>query len=1023
MSAKQRTLPLIALAGFLLAVTPAQAQLIINQTQPPTTLVQNYLMGSGVFANNVTYNGSPGNLVPSLFTTLGQIGRFNGTNTVIGINSGTFLCTNDADYSLPGPNDLLMQHGGGMGGGGFWTSPDLDLSQLTAWPMWQVSGGNNIGNKSVLEFDFVPTSDMVSVRYVFSSEEYERWACSEYNDVFGFFLSGPGINGPYTNNAINIAYVPGSMDPVCVNSVNSGQVLANANGPWNSMDPWENCRDNYPSWLNNVQYYRYNGGQWPFAMPPGGQPQLESPYNNDPYYIQHNGMTVVLTASAAVQCGELYHIKMGVGNTGDNWFPSAVWLENGSFTSSDRFSLTADPGPTVEYTATDTIFYENDCDSVYLRFHRWGGFYLDEWLQIQVEGTATNGVDVLPALIDSVHFNQLDSFAIVPIAVPVDVDGPEDLIIKLITCNGAKIKTYHFLIDQKPPLQVTLDDIDLDCPETITLTPVVTGGGGDPGSYEYLWNTGETTPSITHFVDQTTQFWVQVKDCWSLPAADSAWVTLPLYLPMALLTTPDTAIPCLHTADLMVQAQNGAGGYTYQWTLAGQVLGNDSILPDVPPAIPPVYYVVTVTDLCGVQTSDSVLVSQAPPVPLVLTLTPDTAIPCLGHADLVATVTGGGGSISYTWTLGGQVMGSDSILNVPAAANDVYTMVVSDQCGQSISGQVVVTTGPTPPISIEAYGDTVECAGMTAVLQAVNVSGGGGTYRYDWGLGTGINNSPTLSTAVDSDTWYTLTVTDDCGNSTDTTLAAIVMDHPPLLLATSNDTIVCPGEQVPLWVLPQGGAGGYTVTWPGLGSGNTVAWHATPGGLNAMVQVTDLCGTTATANVQVDVFAGSASISATQMGEYTWNFAAHYEPPGSTLAWDLGDGTTATTPTVNHTYDQPDAFWVLLTVTTPDGCVLTDSVRTRPPQATIYFPNTFTPDEDGFNDTFGGEGILITSYELLVFNRWGQIVFESHDMADRWSGHTPDGEEVPQGIYQYKYRVEGLSLPPRTGFGHITLLR
>ncbi|MCB0774557.1 MAG: hypothetical protein KDB93_14425, partial [Flavobacteriales bacterium] len=151
MSAKQRTLPLIALAGFLLAVTPAQAQLIINQTQPPTTLVQNYLMGSGVFASNVTYNGSPGNLVPSLFTTLGQIGRFNGTNTVIGINSGTFLCTNDADYSLPGPNDLLMQHGGGMGGGGFWTSPDLDLSQLTAWPMWQVSGGNNIGNKSVLE--------------------------------------------------------------------------------------------------------------------------------------------------------------------------------------------------------------------------------------------------------------------------------------------------------------------------------------------------------------------------------------------------------------------------------------------------------------------------------------------------------------------------------------------------------------------------------------------------------------------------------------------------------------------------------------------------------------------------------------------------------------------------------------------------------------------------------------------------------------------------------------------------------
>ncbi|MCO6482302.1 MAG: choice-of-anchor L domain-containing protein, partial [Flavobacteriales bacterium] len=172
--------PALAMTFVLVLGAPVQAQLIINQTQPPATLVQNYLMGPGVFATNVTFNGAPGNVVAPLFTTYGQIGRFNGTNTVIGINSGTFLCTNDASYSLPGPNNQLMQHGGGMGGGGFWNSPDLDLSHLTRIPSWQTSGGSNIGNKSVLEFDFIPTSDMVSVRYVFSSEEYERWACSQY---------------------------------------------------------------------------------------------------------------------------------------------------------------------------------------------------------------------------------------------------------------------------------------------------------------------------------------------------------------------------------------------------------------------------------------------------------------------------------------------------------------------------------------------------------------------------------------------------------------------------------------------------------------------------------------------------------------------------------------------------------------------------------------------------------------------------------------------------------------------------
>src|SRR5690606_30962574 len=121
----------------------------------------------------------------------------------------------------------------------------------------------------------------------------------------------------------------------------------------------------------------------------------------------------------------------------------------------------------------------------------------------------------------------------------------------------------------------------------------------------------------------------------------------------------------------------------------------------------------------------------------------------------------------------------------------------------------------------------------------------------------------------------------------------------------------------------------YSISWPGLGSGNAVAWHARPGGMNALVQVTDLCGNTASENVLVNVYDGEASITATQLGDNLWNFAAHYEPQGSTLTWDLGDGATATTPSVTHAFNSFDAFWVLLTVTTPDGCILLDSVQTR----------------------------------------------------------------------------------------------
>ncbi|MBX2981236.1 MAG: choice-of-anchor L domain-containing protein [Flavobacteriales bacterium] len=1020
---------LLTLSGLICGALPLQAQLVLNQTQAPTTLVQSVLMGPGVFASNVTFNGSPGNMVAPVGVGPSEIGRFNGSNTSIGINTGVFLTSGVAAYHLPGPNVSLERTEGGIGAAQGIQTPDLDLSQLTGIPTWQSSGGSNIYSKSVLEFDFVPLKDMITVRYVFSSEEYGRWVCTQYNDVFGFFISGPGIptniNGPFTNNAMNIALIPGSLSRVSINTVNSGAMDANnANGPW--TDPFRPCFDADPNWQANSVYYRDNGTHWPFPQPPPGMPaaQLDAPFNADPYYIAHNGMTVVLTASAAVQCGETYHIKLGLADVGDSFYPSAVFLEGGSFTSTDRFTMTVDPGPTVEYTATDTVFIENDCDSVYLRFHRLGGFYLDEWLQLSVEGTATNGLDVLPAIPDSVHFNQLDSFAIVPIAVPVDLDGLEELIVNILTCNGLNVQTFTYLIDQRPPMVVELEDQDLECPAEVTLTPTVTGGGDDPSEYTYLWSTGETTPSITHMVLETTQFWVTVEDCWATAVTDSAWVTVPEYVPMEITLTPDTAIPCLGHADLVGSAQFGSGGYTYTWTLNGQVQGTDSIL-NVPAAQPSVYYVFTVTDLCGVEASDSVLVSWAPAPPLVLIAPPDTAIACLGHADLVASVTGGGGTIQYTWTNNGVVMGTDSILNVPAAVNEVYTVEVSDECGQTEQAQIVVTTGPTPPLLISVTGDTVLCAGMQTVLNVVSTSGGGGAYSYSWSPGgTGPSNGPSLNVRVDTDQAYTVTVTDQCGNQADTTVWALVSDFDPLTIEVPNDTTVCPGQVVPLWVVISGGAGNNQTEWPGLGSGPNVSWTADHQGRNILVQVTDACGSTATGSIMVSSFPAGVSIDAQELSEGTWRFEGTTEPPsGNSLEWNFGDGSTATgVLDVTHSYQDYDAHWVVLQIITPDGCIAVDSVRTRPPAATIYFPNSFTPNDDGFNDTFGAEGSLVEEYELLIFDRWGTLIFESHSMDHRWDGRVK-GEEPVTGVYPYRYRAKGLSMPMHQGFGHITLLK
>jgi hypothetical protein len=453
---------LLGILGITLVPRTVHVQVTLVQNQTPNTLVNAYLMGPGVSVSNVLYNGNTGAMVPSLYSYMGQIGRFAATNSCLGLNAGIFLCTNDAQSHIPGPNDVLLQNGGGVGGGNSQLTPDADLSQLSGWESGDSIDSYPIRSKSVLEFDFIPDNDMIQFRYVFSSEEYERWACSSYNDAFGFFISGPSFSGPFSNNAMNIAFVPGSLSPVSINTVNSGLLNANnANGPLG--DPFAACFAADSNWQANAIYYRYNGGQWPYPIPPGGVSQMEAPYNSDPYYIQHNGMTTVLTASAAVQVGETYHIKLAIGNAMDNWYPSAVFLEQESFEASDRFTLSVDNSPQVLVSDTVITLVQSNTDSVYLRFNRWGGFYLDEHVQITVEGDAVAGEDYAPALPDSLHFIQLDSAVVLPMAVPLIGNGLRHFTVRIVTSNGDKVMTYHFQI---------MDPI------TAGMRPVQTGAAG-----------------------------------------------------------------------------------------------------------------------------------------------------------------------------------------------------------------------------------------------------------------------------------------------------------------------------------------------------------------------------------------------------------------------------------------------------------------------------------------------------------------------------------------------------------------
>ena len=280
-----------SLLSFLLflATYNLSAQIIIDNNFPyddPLWLVDNVLLGGGIVASNITYQGDSS-----------QIGWFSAVNTNLGLDSGVVLCTGDV-YELDPDTAIFPNVTSTL------LDPDLLLvANSVPGLIGQTFTVTSVNDIAILEFDFIPTSDSLSFKYAFGSEEYFAWENSAFNDVFGFFLSGPGIAGPWSspagfpNGSVNLAVVPNSLPPlpITISTIHNGQ-----NGVITPI---------------NQQYFVPNQGT-----------ALDTIATAD-------GLTTVLTARALVQCGETYHIRLAIADGTDQGLSSFVWLDAGSFYS------------------------------------------------------------------------------------------------------------------------------------------------------------------------------------------------------------------------------------------------------------------------------------------------------------------------------------------------------------------------------------------------------------------------------------------------------------------------------------------------------------------------------------------------------------------------------------------------------------------------------------------------------------------------------------------------------------------
>lgn len=743
------------------------------------SLIQDIFIGGGCFdVMNVIEIGSP----------QGK-GQFVNGSSSIAIDDGVILSSGDIN-NAPGPNNSNSA-GNSMTGGG----SDPDLSQIATSGLFDVTG---------VEFDFQPTINTINFEYVFASEEYCEFVNSTFNDVFGFFISGPGISGGFSSNGQNIAVIPGTGIYVAINNVNH---------------------------LSNSSYFVPN------------QSNCNGTTNmND---IQFDGYTTILTATANVIPCETYHIRLVVADVGDAIYDSAVFLRANSFVAGGTGTAEAS-----SLTTGTNVVYEN-CNDGTVTFFRSGGdinvpLVID--FQILPSSTATSGVDYVPLPTTIVIPAGQDQFTL-PITVFDDgiIEGTETIVMSLTNSCSCSSLEFEIQIEDPPEITVDMPDQEICSGIPVILEPTV--DGGIPGSFfSYQWSTGDTDPILIDSPLESTTYQVTVSDvCGGTAEAeanvDVAEVPTAILEGIGFLCTSDPTA----TVDLTITF-TGTAPWVFEYTINGVPQG--PITTDQNPYIittnvPGTYELESVTSVVGNCEGAAIGFAPVELITIDATATPTPAT-CAGDGSITVEASGGIEPYSYTWSNGFPPMFNTAI----GLGAGTYYVTVTDINGCVDSTSATVTAGP--PMEVSALPPPlVTCTSQTSSIQ-LEIDGGTAPYGYTWTGGIGNTGNPTgLSSGT-----YWVTVEDDVGCIDSTSVTIDENTTPPDAGASTVDVLTCTVNTAT--VLGSGSSTGpgisYQWSGPGItGSTTTIDTEVNAPGVYTIVVTDASNGCTEDAQVEVEI--------------------------------------------------------------------------------------------------------------------------------------------------------------------------
>lgn len=655
------------------------SQIIVDDTPTPVDLVMNTLIGQGVSVSNITYTGLPS-----------QRGYFNGTASNIGLPEGVILSSGNVVDCMPPSQPSLGQ---------FSTPGDNDLltvaQSVTSNP--SASLINTTQDAAILEFDFVPIGDSVSFSFVFASEEYTTYINTQFNDAFGFFVSGPGITGPFSspagfpNGSINLANVPGTTDPITISTIHPGL---------------------------NPSYY--------IGTPTGHS---------------FNGFTVPIEISFEVICGETYHFKFAVTDCQDNYLDTGVFLEAGSFSSN---SITVETTASVTGIMTDTLLSEA-CVYSTLNFIRpVGSDTIADTVPLYISGTVDPATDLSTQFIDTVFFPiGVDTVSLVIDPIEDLLDEPIEWLeigfYNITPCGDSIYDSIILYITDYYPLTYDLVDTVISVCQNVPDSVEVLNIDNSIPPYSVQWSFGSidnpTELPLLPSENDTVVHYVTITD-----GCGDTWIdSIVHYLDPQFLTydLPDTVMSyCVGDSNFVevTNFANAPGPYTTQWSFGST--DNPALIPFELTNNSSNLHYVAMTDGCGRNYSDSVyFVTEQ-------TLSIDSFLmqpaSCSPIGSIIAIVDSVRPNVTFDWTFQGD---TNFVWPNQGTLNNLYGgWYVLDYTDNDIpctvTDSVFVETINTPQAIVSAtpnYG----CSPLTVTL--TNSSQNAVTYNWDFGNGNTLN--------------------------------------------------------------------------------------------------------------------------------------------------------------------------------------------------------------------------------------------------------------------------------------------